>query len=74
VKYVEDSVLVVAPVGWVPDPSLSAFAEPRRVKPYHVPLSRFAPDSIARLRLKHAVSTKLKKHPKRDEIILRHLP
>lgn len=74
VKYADDSVIVVARNGWAPTPTLSAFADAHRVSLFHVPLSRFSPDFIDRLRIKHAISTPLKKHPKRDEIVARFLP
>jgi hypothetical protein len=74
IKYAEDSVIVVARGGWSPSARLSAFAEARGVTPYHVPLSRFAPDFIDRLRIKHSVSTALKKYPGRDEVVARFVP
>jgi len=74
VKYAMDTILVVAKNGWRPSPRLADFARTRRVEIITVPLSAFSQELITRLRTHHDISTALKKHPQRDQIVERFLP
>ena len=73
VHYAEHTVIVVAKDGWKASQKLSDLAKQRNIALAPVPLSRFAPDFINRLRMLHFSSTELKKHPERDEIISRYI-
>ena len=73
VQYAEHMVIVVARDGWKASQRLSDFAGQKNIALAHVPLSRFRPEFVDRLRMLHLSSTELKKHPDRDEIISRYI-
>ncbi len=70
-KYAEESVLVIAKDGWRSSEELAEFAENKKTRIMHQPLSRFSPDVIERLRKLYLISTDLEYHPGRDSIVKR---
>jgi hypothetical protein len=71
IKYAERFVIVVAHPGWGPSERLSRYARERCVKVISVPLSTLSPSLIRRLRTTYSISTALKKHPCRENILRR---
>jgi hypothetical protein len=74
IKYAEHTVIVVAPSGWQTPDSIEAYARQRNVQLLVLRLSDFAPDFIKRMQTMHFITTPLKKHRGRDEIVRRFLP
>jgi len=73
VNYAEHTVIVVAREGWKKSKGLSDFARKKGVHIISLPLSRFTPDFISRMRILFFTSTQLKKHPDRDAIVERFI-
>ena len=74
VKYAEDVVLVVCEENWKPSAGLYSFSRRRRIRLHQVGLSHFSPDLIERMKQIHFISTPLKKHPERENIVERYVP
>jgi hypothetical protein len=73
IKYAASEVLVAAENGWKASGRLKAFAESRKVHIIPVSTTGFSPDFIERLRKIYQISTPLKKHPNRDNILKRFM-
>ncbi len=73
VKYADHLVLVGAPYRWQPSARLQAFARERRIKIVSVNLASLRPDFLERLGRVFLLSTPLKKHPLREEIVRRFI-
>jgi hypothetical protein len=71
VKYSHDRTIVVAERGWKASPRLAEFAKKKEVKIQTIPLSTYRPDIINRLKRFYFLSTPLKKHPQREQIVRR---
>ncbi len=70
-KYARDRVFVVAKEGWEIPPRVSRFAKKRGITIRIVPLSMYRHDFLERLKICYFLSTQLKKHPQREQIVRR---
>ncbi len=71
IKYAERAVIVVAYKGWSLSERLERLARERRVKVLTIPLSTLPSGLVRRLQVTHLISTPLKRHPQRDQILRR---
>jgi hypothetical protein len=70
-KYAWDRIIVVAGRGWKASPRLTEFVKKKGITIQTVPLSTYRPEFIKRLKRCYFLSTPLKKHPQREQIVRR---